>query len=153
MLGHHNSIAMGPATEYAKEMRKWEAFPSVFGPGERPYQFREYPKRMYRCEYVQGKGIDIVESHDVGDIHEERNLLSRGFSSTLQEAHDVAQAAITEAATLAAERNFEIAHGRLSEKAAAEVRAVEAEAGAVHVPMIPETPIRRDPGRPPKDRA
>lgn len=147
MLGEHDSIAISPSTEFAKEHRKWEATHTRYGPPGRPYRFQEFPKRMYRAEYVKGKGFDIVEAREVGNELEEGNLHSRGFFFGPDKAIAAAERAQTESGALAAEREWEIQHGRLSESAVREVRAHEAEAGAVHLPTIPETKRR---GRPKK---
>lgn len=147
MLGH--TIDLPQSTEYAKEMRKWESQPTKFGPPGRPYTFQEYPKRMYKAASVPGKGIEVTDAHTVQDADDERNLLSRGFARTIADAFREAEAQHTEHGKLAAERNWEIAHGRISEQAAEEVRAAEAEFGARHLPMVPETPIKKR-GRPKK---
>lgn len=149
MLGHSPSINLPQSSEYAKEMCKWEAYPSKHGPGLRPYQFHEYPKRMCRAEHVVGKGITVVESHTVNDANEEANLRSRGFGAGHSESFALARAQQTEHGKLAAETDFEIAHGRISEKAAAEVRAAREDYGARHLPEVPVQPVRRR-GRPAK---
>lgn len=141
MLGDSPSIALSQASEYAKEMRKWESTHTRFGPPGRPYEFQEYPTWMFRAEHISGKGIQIVDKQQVADLQQQRNMESRGFHVEPQEAIAAIERQQTEFGRLAAERNFEIAHGRISEKAAAEVRAHEADHGARHLPMIPETPI------------
>jgi len=148
MLGEHPSIEIPQSTEYAKEMRRWEALHTRYGPPGRPYQFQEFPKVLYKCESVSGKGIQPTESFTVHDEDQERNLNSRGFFP-LAEAHERAKRQQTEHGILAAEREYQIQHNRLSEKAVAEVRAAEAEHGARHLPDVPETPIKKR-GRKPK---
>lgn len=135
-------VEYGVESNYAKESRKWEAYPTRFGPPGRPYQYREYPKRLYKFAHESGRGIVEVDAQDAGDADEERNLLSRGFNER-ERAYADARAEQTEHGKLAAERAWEIEHGRLSDKAAAEVRAAEADHGARHLPSVPETPIRR----------
>jgi len=151
MLGSHPAIEIPQSTKYAEEMRKWEAHHSRFGAPGRPFVFRDYPKKLYKCERVEGKGIQIVGSYDVENDEQERNLNSRGFFE-LQKAHDLVEKEQTEHGILAAEREWQIQHGRLSEKAVAEVRAAEDAHGARHLPDVPETPIRRR-GRKPKTTA
>ncbi len=143
MLGHHDAIDIPQSTEYAKEMRKWEAQHGRFGAPGRPYVFQEYPKRLYRAEHVTGEGVKIVEAQTAEDALQERNLQSRGFYFGQDKAFEAVRAQQTEFGKLAAEREWEIQHGRLSDRAAAEVRHVEASAGAVHVPEIRRTPIKR----------
>lgn len=149
MLGVHKAISLPQSTEYAKEMAKWEAHHTQWGPPGRPYQFHEYPKRMCRAEYVPGEGFKVVEGFNANTRDEELNFLSRGFGVGHAGAIEIAERAHTEAGRLAAEREFAIQHGRHSERAVAEVRAAEAEYGARHLPEVPETPIKRR-GRKPK---
>lgn len=141
MLGEHDAIQVSQASEYAKEMRKWEAHHTKYGPPGRPYVYRDFPKMLYKCEHVAGEGIKVVDKYLVNDEDQERNLNSRGFY-TLKDAHERAEKQQTEFGRLAAERNYEIAKGRISKKAAAEVRAAEAEHGARHLPVVEEKPRR-----------
>jgi hypothetical protein len=136
-------------SNYAKEMRKWEAHHTQFGAPQRPYEFQEFPQMLYKADRDQSGAIVIAETCIVRDDDERRNMQSRGFY--LQQA-DALQAAEklyhVEYGTLAAERNFEIERGRISANAAAEVRAAEAAHGASHLPMVPIAPKKR--GRKPK---
>lgn len=135
MLGNSSSIVIPEGTPYAEEMRKHEALYTRFGPPGRPYVYREFPKMLF-------KGRD-GEHCTVNNEDEQRNMQSRGFCLTQELALEAADREHTEHGKLAAERNWEIAHGRVSEKAAAEVRQAEAEHGAKHLPSVPETPVRR----------
>ena len=143
-------LLLGPETEYAKEMRKWESFPTQYGPPGRTYRFQEFPKRLYRAEHQVGKGIVIADAQTAADEHEERNLLSRGFVFGQDKAIEAAERQQTDYGKLAAEREWEIQHNRLSERAVSEVRAAEADYGTRHLPAVPEQPIRRKAGRPKK---
>lgn len=138
MLGVHPSISLPPSTEYAKEMRKWESYPSQWGPAGRPYKFADFPKMLYKA--VQGGPMDtqIVNSED-----EQRREEAKGFAASQERALELLGRDHLESATLAAERNFEIEKGRISPKAAQEVRAAEEEHGARHLPEVKETPIRK----------
>ena len=142
MLGEHDSIVVPPGSAYAKEMCKWESQHTKYGPPGRPFVQQDYPKMLYICERVSGKGIQIKERFTVGNETEEQNMRSRGYYS-LGEAEARLNAEHLEHGTLAAEREWQIQHGRLGEKAIAEVRAAEAEHGARHLPDVPETPIQR----------
>ncbi len=133
---------------YAKEMRKWESYPTEFGKGEKPFRMQEFPKALYKLIHVSGKGLEIESSVTVMDADEERKQRAKGFAM-LPEAQERAERQQTEFAKLAAEREYEIAHGRISEKATKEVRQAEAEHGAMHLPAVPETPIKKR-GRPAK---
>lgn len=149
MLGVHKSISLPQSTEYAKEMAKWEAFPTQWGGAGRPFAFHEFPKALYRFKYEAGQGIVKDEMHVVNDEHEQRNMQSRGFHLTQEDAIAAINKAHTEHGKLAAEREWEIQHGRISPLAAAEVRSAEAAHGSTHMPVVPETPIKRR-GRKPK---
>lgn len=138
MLGAHKSIAVNQASPYAAEMRKWEAHHSKFGDPDRPYVMREFPKMLYKG--VQG---EPMETHVVNDEAEQRKYEAKGYATTQERALDLLERDQRESGTAAAERNFEIEKGRISERAAAEVRAAEAEHGAKHLPEVKETPIKR----------
>lgn len=140
MLGHHASIAIGQTSEYAKELCKHEALHTKYGPPGRPYVHAEFPKRLYKA--VRGdKGIEF-EGFTVHNDDEQRNMQSRGYALSQPDALDALHREQTEHGKLAAERNYEIDRGRLSERAAAEVRAAEA-AHSGHLPEVPEKPIRK----------
>jgi hypothetical protein len=137
-----------PDTPYAKEMARHEAIHTKYGAPGRPYEFREFPTRMYLAVRDQS-GAPVLQGETANDSHEQRNLESRGFvHGGQQSALDSLAARETEHATLAAERNYEVAHGKLSEAAVEEVKFVEEAAGAMHVPEIPSGP--KKPGRPRK---
>lgn len=152
MLGNHTSIVIPQGTPYAEEMRKHESQFTQWGKPGRPYPYKpgdekfEFPKRLYKAVRSEGPGIEY-EGFTVNDEHEQRNMLSRGYALSQTDALALLTREQTEHGKLAAERNFEIAHGRISERAAAEVRAAEEAHGATHLPMVPETPIKRR-GRP-----
>lgn len=138
MLGVHKAISLPQSTEYAKEMAKWEAYPSQWGPAGRPYVYREFPKMLFKAS--QGGDMTHVT---VNDEHEQRREEAKGFAATQERALELMNREHREHATLAAERNFEIAKTRISEKAAVEVRQAEAEHGARHLPEVKEKPIRK----------
>ena len=138
MLGVHPSISLPPSTEYAKEMRRWEAYPSQWGPAGKPYKFADFPKMLYKAS--QGAAMDtcIVNSEE-----EQRREEDKGFASTQERALELLNREHRNAGIAAAERNFEIEKGRISERAAAEVRQAEAEHGATHLPEVKEQPKRK----------
>lgn len=135
-------VVFTPESGYAKEMIKHEAYPTKFGPPQRPYSYREFPKMLFKGARGS-KGPEIAERTIVNDEHEQRNMQSRGFYVTQEAAMDALAKEHTEHGKLAAERNYEIAHGRISERAASEVRQAESEHGASHLPVVEEKPIRR----------
>ncbi len=147
MLGAHGSIVIAENSAYAEEMVKHEAHFTRFGRPQRPYVFQEFPKRIYKAVKGERGGIEY-EGFTVHDETEQANMQSRGYALSQTLALEALEREHTEHGKLAAERNYEA--GRMSEKAVAEMRAAEAAYGARHLPMVPETPIKRSPGRPKK---
>jgi hypothetical protein len=152
MLGTRG-VVITPDSGYAKEMVKHEAYHTQYGPPQRPYVFREFPKRLYKAEQVSGKGIQIVDAQTAEDDLQERNLLSRGFHFGQDTAIEAVQREHTEHGRLAAEREYALRHGKHSERAVSEVRAAEEAHGARHLPSVPETPIKRRTRGPNKPKA
>lgn len=151
--------------EYATIRRQWEALPSVLGDGERPYvPHRQFPMMLHLAGTFTGGGLGIIQTQIVGrvisdpktgvpmeghnDVAAYEAAIERGFRETPLEAIEFYNEQQLEYAKLAAERAYEVRH-KLSPKAAAEIAAAEEDAGAVHLPTIPETPIKRR-GRKPK---
>ena len=146
-------VEHGQASAYAKEMVKHEAHHTHYGAPQRPYVYREFPKAVYRFKRVDGKGIVKDEMHIVNNELEQRNMQSRGFHLSQEDAIKAIEREHTEHGKLAAEREWQIRHGRVSDRATAEVRAAEEAHGAKHLPDVPETPIpahRKKRGRPAK---
>lgn len=143
------AMVLPPETEYAKEMRKWEPHHTQWGPPGRPYTKQIYPTRMYKCE--RGKdGTRTFDGQTAQDEHEQRNLESRGFVVGGQQAAlDALDRIEFSHAELHAELNYEAKH-KLSLSAKAEYESAEAAAGARHIAVVPETPIKRKGGRPKK---
>ena len=136
-----------PDTPYAKEMARHEAIHTKYGAPGRPYQFADYPTMMYRAVRTHA-GPPDYEGEIANDPQEQARLEYLGY------VHGGKGAAFAkferdqaEHGKLAAERNYEVATGKLSEKAIEEVKFVEEAAGAMHVPEIPEGRKR---GRPKK---
>lgn len=141
-------VVYTPESGYAKETRKWEAHHTQFGPPGRPYVFSEYPSRMYRA-MRQKSGDRTLEAETAGNDTERSSLESRGFVVGGQQAAlDALTAQEKSYAELAAEINYDARHG-MGEKARVEVDMAQDAAGARHLPMIPETPVKRR-GRPKK---
>ena len=149
-------------SEEGKEYLKWE----------KPYRFEAFPKMLYMARKRPDGVVSVSETNDrifvrpggnevpgaaerfcascqkiVNDEQELAKALEQGWRPTPQEAmerHEAKEQAIGEAAANRAwsERN-------MSDAAKAEAAAVDASTED-HVPTIPETPIRRSPGRPRK---
>ena len=147
-------VVHAPETEYAKEMRRWEAHHTQFGPPGRPWGSPngpggEFPKMLYKG-IRQADGSRVLEHFIVKSDDEQRNMQSRGYEVTQELALEALDKEHTEHGKLAAELNFEAR--RMSEGARAEIAAAQEAAGARHLPVIPETPKKR-PGRPAKVKA
>lgn len=77
-------IVVVPGSNYAKEMAKWEQFPSKYGstPGN-PYQYRPYPKMLYRAELWQGKPccmsapVDELDYPNPGELQQVKAAAAR----------------------------------------------------------------------------
>lgn len=146
------AVVHAPDSEFSKEMARWEAHHTQYGPPGRPYTYQPFPTRMYKAgRTAQGQSA-ILDAATAHDEHEQRNLESRGFVVGGQQAAlDALAAQEQEIAILAANRNY--TDRRMSDKAQAESQAVELAAGARHLAEIPETPIKRRRGRQPKAAA
>ena len=138
---------------WTKEMAKWEQNPVLVGDTFiQPIPFAdggrggaprlEYPKMLYRADSFDG-GPRISETKIVEHDGAERLAAGAGWRASQEDAIKDVHARHQEFARLAAER----AHTErwMSPKAQAEAAAVD-ESTMQHVPVIPETPIRRKPG-------
>lgn len=158
-------IAIIPGSNYAREMEKFEQFPSKYGqsPGN-PYRYKPFPKMLYRAEHYQGAVRCMAPPPDAGEYTNmreyERHLESaRRFTERCQmtvrneaemqkamengwrESPDEAVAYLRgrddARGQAAAERNY--ADRGMSELAKAEKSKIEREAG-MHLEEIPEQP-------------
>ena len=164
-------IVVVPGSNYAKEMARWEQFPSKYGAPGNPYVFREYPRMVYRAELWQGKPVCMAAVADPSEfpnvnefnrmeeqarkfsercqriVQDERELqaaMESGWRTSPDEAVEYLQNKLRETANAAAVRNYE--DRNMSEAAKAEAKAAVDEAG-LHIGEIPEKKRR---GRPPK---
>jgi|SRR5213592_429459 len=143
-----DQILWGPQSDYARERRKWEAYPTQYGEPERPFVFREYPLMLYRAKRRPEGGKDpILEHVTVEDEQQERNMQSRGWVRGPDHAITALEDSERGLAQAAAERAYQ--DKRMSERAKEESAKVD-EATISHLGEIKETPIRRRVGRPPK---
>jgi hypothetical protein len=143
------AVLHSPESDYAKEMRKHEAQHTPFGPGERPYVYQPFPTRMYKAGRSDAGPVVIVDALDAANDTEQRNLESRGYVAGGQgAAMDAFHAGDAEIAKLAANR----AHQERTMSPAAQREAAAADDATMdHLPVIPETPIKRR-GRPAKQK-
>ncbi len=137
-------IINSPETGYAHERVKHEAQNSEYGPAGRPYVFHPFPTMIYLGGVPHGEvGAPRVIQHMIVEDEDALNAMaSRGWRTHPVDAIRAYDAQKLEEAKLAANLEFEIAKGRISASAAAEVRAAQAETDG-HMPVMPETPIRR----------
>jgi len=135
-------------TAEAAERRKWEAQYSPYGPGERPYIYREFPLMLHKA----GKPLDkdgnpklgayeIIETKSVDSLDQETHWNAYGFYRDPSLAVEQLKAQDTEIAKLAANLEYE-KRFKLSPNAVAEVEAAQ-NAHAGHLPMVPVTAIRK----------
>lgn len=137
------NVLHSPSSNYAKERVKWEAHPSILGPGLRPYVKREYPMMVFLGGRPDGGlGADTVIAYEtIGSEREYEAWRQRGYRPSPNEAIEAYQAQELEFASLNANLEHQKKH-TLSPGAAAEVTAAQ-EAVTGHLPMVPETPIQR----------
>lgn len=161
-------VVVVPGSNFAKYMESFEQFPSKYGsnPGN-PYNYRDFPKMLYRAEEVNGKAVCMsaapnpLEFKDQQEFHraeemarkftercqlkvnsreEQQKAMENGWREDPTEAVEYLRGRQKDVSTAAAERLH--AEQRMSAKAKAESKAAMDEAG-VHLGEIPETPILR----------
>lgn len=153
------SIQRTQEDSWTKEMAKWESRPVlVNGTYVQPIPYEqggrggapvtEYPKMIYRAESADG-APRIAGCKIVADESQERMACGQGWSVTQEAALEAVHAQQREFARLAANR----AHNErwMSDQAKAEAQAAD-ESTIEHLPVIPETPIKKR-GRPVKSAA
>lgn len=133
---------------HAKELAKWESLPTPQCPNpQRPYVYQPVPAMMYYATRPAGGGAVTFEEEIAETEIQVINMRSRGWSDGQVEALQALEARETQRAVAAAERHA--SDRTLSERAQAEAEAYDATVPD-HVPEIPETPVKRRPGRPKK---
>ena len=169
-------LAVEQGSAYAEMMRKFEQFPSQWGhqPGN-PYQYRPFPKMVYRAELYKGKPVcmaappDPMEFPNPGDfqraqeaafrfsercqriVNDERELQAakeNGFRESPEEA--VTYLKLRQGAEFegVAHRNYE--DRNMSDAAKAEAAAEAARIFDEEGRQAPEIPEKRRRGRPRK---
>lgn len=166
-------VVIIPGSNYAKEMQRFEQFPSKYGqkPGN-PHQHREFPKMLYRAELWGGKALCGAAPPDPVEFAvdreweratekaqkftqacqrkvEDEQEMSRAMEDNWRESPEAAVACLQgkerDRANEAAARNYE--DRKMSPAALAEKKQALEEAGE-HVPEGKvATPVRRR-GRP-----
>lgn len=145
LLSH--DVQIGTGTAYAKELVKHEANFTQYGPPGRPYEYRAYPTMMYQAKRPAKGGDAEFTSAEAGSETQRSQLESIGFVyGGPAEALAKLEAREFEMAEAAAGRAFtdrKMTAGAQDEAAAVDEKTIQ------HLGSIPETPIRRGPGRPP----
>lgn len=86
-------IVWSPASQYVKELRKWEQFPSEWTVKSRPgnpYVFREYPKMLYKVQRQPNQQFACMMpmpdpySYDRQDQYQQAILMAESFNRTCQ---------------------------------------------------------------------
>jgi len=165
-------VVIIPGSNYAKEMAKFEQFPSKYSenPGN-PYVYRPFPKMVYKAELYQGmircmaavspnEYVDVNQQmraeeaarqftekcqRTVKDDRELQVAMEMGYRETPTEAVAWLEAKQRSIADAAAERNY--ADRNMSEKAKVEAKAEVARAfneEGSHAAEVPEKPIKRN---------
>src|SRR5437773_7615143 len=99
-------ILHSPDSEEAKERVKWEALPTAFGPGLRPYVYREFPKWLHKAGRTPDGRPTIIDAQLAESDVQEANLLSRGFREGQEAALALLHETDREVARLAANRAY-----------------------------------------------
>ncbi len=124
---------------YAQERIKWEAGPTEFGPGLKPFVYHEFPKWLHRAGRTPA-GVPVIVDAQIAETDvQEANLLSRGFREGQEAALALLHATDREHAILAANRAA--SDRTMSPRAQAEAAAID-EQTIEHLPVIPETPVK-----------
>lgn len=145
------AIFIPPDSWEGKERAKWDRprNQTVDGvPGMKNAGYEPYPKVLYRAGRPDHGNVKITGSLTVHSIEQEDVAKGQGWAESQEQAIAAVHDRDTEYAKLAAERAYH--ERRMSEKAQQEAAAVDSQT-VYHVPVIPETPIRRR-GRPARKR-
>src|SRR4029079_3299498 len=102
------------------------------------FEFQEFPKAMYFAVQTP-QGIKITEQRRVESSVEQRNMESRGWSTTQEGAIAAVEGQNQAAAVAAAERAY--TDRRMSTKAQAEAEQIDLST-ARHLGEIPAAPIK-----------
>lgn len=144
-------IIYSPASAHSREMAKWETQPKSDGSVTKdmidaarragvhmgPDGFKEFPKVMYRFAQTPN-GIKPDEHLTVTSLVEQRNLESRGFHASQDDAIQAVHDANFDAAEAAANRA--VHDRRMSESAQREAEAIDLSV-ARHLGEIPAAPL------------
>ena len=146
------AVWVAPDSVEGKERARWETpkNQTIHGlHGMKNVGYEEYPKCLYRAGRPDKANVKVTGSLTVHTDQEEAVAIGQGWSLTQEDAIQRVHDQHVEFAKLAAERAFY--EQRMSDAAQKEAAAYES--GTVqHVPVIPEVPVKRKGGRPPKPK-
>lgn len=161
-------IVKVPGSNLAKEMQKFEQFPTEWGAPKNPYVYRPFPKMLYRAQLWNGKAfcmapdpnrLDFKNSDEyrrklelarkfteecqriVKNEAEMHKAMESGWRESPQEAVEYLEARERGISDMAAHRNYE--DRNMSEAAKREIAAASEEVGGEHLAEIPAKPVRR----------
>jgi len=166
-------VVVVPGSPLAKEMERWEQFPSKWGsnPGN-PYVKREFPKMVYRAQKINGKPFiqmpePMTHEFQTREAYKQALAQKKAFDGECQrvvrdevelaraledgwrEGPDAAIQHVLDVdaklSRAAAEREY--TDSKMSEAAQAEAKAAKEAVGGEHLAEIPAKPVRRR-GRP-----
>lgn len=133
----------------AIERAKWEMWPNKYGPPGRPFVYQEFPKALYMGSH-DSTGKRTLIHVIVANEREETEQRDRGYHPRQEDALEAAEKSDLQIAVAAAELNARVK--RMGEQARREAAATIDTAGE-HIGEVPETPVRKKPGRPRKQTA
>lgn len=170
-------VLINQTSNFAKEMAKFEQFPSPYGNPGNPYVMREFPKMLYRAELWKGKPLCMAAPPDpyefpnpmelqrvedqarrfterchitVKDEREQQKAFENGYRETPAEAVEYLVNRQRGEGVAAAERHYE--DRNMSEPAKAEAKAEEARIFSEEGRQTGEIPAKHR-GRPRKNTA
>lgn len=137
LLSH--DLQVGTGTAYAKEIRKWEAGYTQYGPPGRPFVHRDYPMMLYRASRPAAGGDAVFVHQEAEDETRRASLEQLGFvaggPAAALEALERQEFAYAE---LAANRAF--SDRKMSPEAQREADAKDS-ATIRHQPELPADPL------------
>jgi hypothetical protein len=151
--GTIGGIRHSPASAYAQELAKWETRPledgsvtqsmisaaRAAGLHHGSFEHHEFPKMLYQATQTPN-GIKMTGEIVVESMVQQRNMESRGYRASQDDALALVETQNTEMAQAAAERAF--TDRRMTPKAQAEAERIESST-ARHLGEIPAAPIKK----------
>lgn len=70
-------ISVVPGSNFAREVAKFEQFPTIWTAGSapgNPYTYRPYPKMLYRAEHYKGKAVCMATEPNARDFYDDNEF-------------------------------------------------------------------------------